>query len=182
MITINSLTIRFLNKIYRVFSDSYKDSFTKKSWDFIKNPIERNFQNSKTREVLAGEKVLFENTFIYKIYSKLFNLIERFMKFLGRIFLPMIKNSFFLGGAYKSLNSFDEIAGLISNIMFYSGILTLIISFLLKGKIIIPLGFIVMGLILSLLKGRYMEIIMGSKFIEFFTSFFKLDEGGENWW
>ena len=182
MITINSLTIRFLNKIYRVFSDSYKDSYTKKSWDFIKNPIAKTFSTSKTREVFAGEKILFENTFIYKIYSKLFNLIERFMKFLRKIFLPMINNSFFLGGAYKSLNSFDEIAGLISNIMFYSGILTLVISLLFKGKIIIPLAFIVMGLILSLLKGRYMEIIMGSKFIEFFTSFFKLDEGGENWW
>lgn len=182
MITINSLTIRFLNKIYRVFSDSYKDSFTKKSWDFIKNPIEKIFQNSKTREVLAGDKILFENTFIYKIYSKLFNFIERFMNFLGRIFLVMIKNSFFLGGAYKSLDSFDEIAGLLSNIIFYSGILTLVISLIFKASLYIPLAFIIFGLILSLLKGRYMEIIMGSKFIEFFTSFFKLDEGGENWW
>ncbi|MDU5806353.1 MAG: hypothetical protein E6Z55_02665 [Peptoniphilus harei] len=182
MITINSLTIRFLNKIYRSFSGYYEDSFTKRSHDFISKPIEKTFANSKTKVVLSGEKVLFANTFIYKIYRGLFKLIEKFMNFLGRVFVPLIKNSFFLGGAFKALDDFDEIAGIISNIMFYSGALTLIISLIAGAKIIFPLAFIVLGLILSLFKGRYMDIIMGSKVLEFFTSFFKLDEGGENWW
>jgi len=58
----------------------------------------------------------------------------------------------------------------------------LIISLIVGAKIIFPILFIILGIILSLFKGRYMDIIMGSKFLEFFTSFFKLDEGGENWW
>ena len=182
MITINSLTIRFLNKIYRAFSGFYEDSFTKRAHDFIAKPIEKNFANSKTKLVLGGEKVLFANSFIYKIYRGLFRIIERFMNFLGRIFVPLIKNSFFLGGAFRSLDDFDEIAGIISNIIFYSGVLTLIISLIVGAKIIFPILFIILGIILSLFKGRYMDIIMGSKFLEFFTSFFKLDEGGENWW
>ena len=96
--------------------------------------------------------------------------------------MPLIKSSFFLGSAFKSLDDFDEIAGIISNITFYTGILTLIISLILKAKIILPCAFILLGIILSLLKGKYMDIIKGSKVLEFFTSFFKLDEGGENWW
>lgn len=182
MITINSLTISFLNKIYRSFSGYYETSLTKKICDFIRKPLAKNFASSKTRKVLAGEKVLFAKSFIYRIYRGLFNLIEKFMNFLGRIFVPMIRHSFFLGSAFRSLGDFDEIAGIISNIMFYSGILTLIISIIFKGKIFFPLAFIFLGLILSLLKGKYMDIIKGSKVLEFFLSFFKLDEGGENWW
>ena len=94
----------------------------------------------------------------------------------------MAQKSFFLGSAFKSLEDFDEIIGMISNIMFYTGVFTLILSAILRAKIILPLAFIVLGIILSLLKGKYMEILKGSKVLEFFTSFFKLDEGGENWW
>ena len=182
MITINSLTISFLNKIHSSFSGYYESSQTKRIMGFIGKPIENTFANSKTKKVLAGEKVLFAKSFIYRIYRGLFNLIEKFMNFLGRIFVPLIKSSFFLGSAFKSLDDFDEIAGIISNIMFYTGLLTLIISVILKAKIIFPLAFIILGIILSLLKGKYMDIIKGSKVLEFFTSFFKLDEGGENWW
>ena len=182
MITINSLTISFLNKIYSTFSGYYESSLTKKLHDFIRKPIENTFANSKTKKVLTGEKVLFAKSFIYRIYRGLFNLIEKFMNFLGRIFVPLIKHSFFLGSAFKSLDDFDEIAGMISNIIFYTGLFTLIISIILKAKIILPCAFIVLGIILSLLKGKYMDIIKGSKVLEFFTSFFKLDEGGENWW
>lgn len=182
MITINSITISFLNKIYLSFSGYYDSSQTKKIMGFIGKPLENTFANSKTKKVLAGEKVLFAKSFIYRIYRGLFNLIEKFMNFLGRIFVPLIKHSFFLGSAFKSLEDFDEIAGMISNIMFYTGLFTLIISIILRAKIILPCAFIVLGIILSLLKGKYMDIIMGSKILEFFTSFFKLDEGGENWW
>ncbi|WP_297393375.1 hypothetical protein [uncultured Peptoniphilus sp.] len=182
MITINSLTISFLNKIYSTFSGYYESSLTKKLHDFIRKPIENTFANSKTKKVLTGEKVLFAKSFIYRIYRGLFNLIEKFMNFLGRIFVPLIKHSFFLGSAFKSLDDFDEIAGMISNIMFYTGLFTLIISIILKAKVILPCAFIVLGIILSLLKGKYMDILKGSKVLEFFTSFFKLDEGGENWW
>ena len=182
MITINSLTISFLNKIHSTFSGYYESSLTKKLHDFIRKPIENTFANSKTKKVLTGEKVLFAKSFIYRIYRGLFNLIEKFMNFLGRIFVPLIKHSFFLGSAFKSLDDFDEIAGMISNIMFYTGLFTLIISIILKAKIILPCAFIVLGIILSLLKGKYMDILKGSKVLEFFTSFFKLDEGGENWW
>ncbi|MDD7351821.1 MAG: hypothetical protein PUG84_00020 [Peptoniphilaceae bacterium] len=182
MIIINSLTIRFLNKIYTSFGEYYENSLTKRVHDFITKPIAKTFANSKAKNVLAGDKVLFEHTFIYKIYRGLFNLIEKFMNLLGNIFVPMKKNSFFLGSLMTSLDDFDQIAGIISNIMFYTGIFTLIISLIIKAKLIIPIAFIVLGLILSLLKGKYMEIIRGSKCIEFFTSFFKLDEGGENWW
>ncbi|MDU5467852.1 MAG: hypothetical protein E6084_08270 [Peptoniphilus harei] len=182
MITINSLTIRFLNKIYRSFSFYYESSLAKRIIDFISKPLAENFANSNTKKVLTGEKVLFAKSFIYKVYRGLFNLIEKFMNFLGRIFVPLIKSSFFLGSAFKSLDDFDEIAGIISNIMFYTGLLTLIISVILKAKIIFSCAFIVLGIILSLLKGKYMDIIKGSKVLEFFTSFFKLDEGGENWW
>lgn len=182
MITINSLTIRFLNKIYRSFSFYYESSLAKRIIDFISKPLAENFANSNTKKVLTGEKVLFANSFIYKIYRGLFNLIEKFMNLLGRVFVPLIKHSFFLGSAFKSLDDFDEIAGIISNITFYTGILTLIISLILKAKIILPCAFILLGIILSLLKGKYMDIIKGSKVLEFFTSFFKLDEGGENWW
>lgn len=182
MITINSLTISFLNKIYSTFSGYYESSLTKKLHDFIRKPIENTFANSKTKKVLTGEKVLFAKSFIYRIYRGLFNLIEKFMNFLGRIFVPLIKHSFFLGSAFKSLDDFDEIAGMISNIIFYTGLFTLIISIILKAKIILPCAFIVLGVILSLLKGKYMDILKGSKVLEFFTSFFKLDEGGENWW
>lgn len=182
MITINSITISFLNKIYRSFSGYYESSQTKRIMGFIRKPLAENFANSKTKKVLAGEKVLFAKSFIYRIYRGLFNLIEKFMNFLGRIFVPLIKHSFFLGSAFKSLEDFDEIAGMISNITFYTGILTLILSVILRAKIILPCAFIVLGIILSLLKGKYMDIIKGSKVLEFFTSFFKLDEGGENWW
>lgn len=182
MITINSLTIRFLNKIYRSFSFYYESSLAKRIIDFISKPLAENFANSNTKKVLTGEKVLFANSFIYRIYRGLFNLIEKFMNFLGRIFVPLIKSSFFLGSTFKSLDDFDEIAGIISNIMLYAGIFTLIISIIFKGKIIFPLAFIILGIILSLLKGKYMDIIKGSRVLEFFTSFFKLDEGGENWW
>lgn len=182
MITINSLTIRFLNKIYRSFSFYYESSLAKRIIDFISKPLAENFANSNTKKVLTGEKVLFANSFIYRIYRGLFNLIEKFMNLLGRVFVPLIKHSFFLGSAFKSLDDFDEIAGIISNITFYTGILTLIISLILKAKIILPCAFILLGIILSLLKDRYMDIIKGSKVLEFFTSFFKLDEGGENWW
>ena len=82
----------------------------------------------------------------------------------------------------KSLESFDEIAGIISNVMFYSGLLTLVISVALKATLKIPVVLTILGILLSLLKGKYMDIIKGSKVLEFFTSFFKLDEGGENWW
>ena len=182
MITINSITISFLNKIYSSFSGYYESSQTKRIHDFIRKPLAENFANSKTKKVLAGEKVLFAKSFIYRIYRGLFNLIEKFMNFLGKIFVPLIKHSFFLGSAFKSLEDFDEIAGMISNITFYTGLFTLIISIILKAKIILPSAFIVLGIILSLLKGKYMEILKGSKVLEFFTSFFKLDEGGENWW
>lgn len=182
MITINSLTIRFLNKIYRSFSFYYESSLAKRIIYFISKPLAENFANSNTKKVLTGEKVLFAKSFIYRIYRGLFNLIEKFMNFLGRIFVPLIKSSFFLGSTFKSLDDFDEIAGIISNITFYTGILTLIISLILKAKIILPCAFILLGIILSLLKGKYMDIIKGSKVLEFFTSFFKLDEGGENWW
>ena len=182
MITINSLTISFLNKIYSTFSGYYESSLTKKLHDFIRKPIENTFANSKTKKVLIGEKVLFAKSFIYRIYRGLFNLIEKFMNFLGRIFVPLIKHSFFLGSAFKSLDDFDEIAGMISNIIFYTGLFTLIISIILRAKIILPCAFIVLGIILSLLNGKYMDILKGSKVLEFFTSFFKLDEGGENWW
>ena len=182
MITINSLTISFLNKIYSTFSGYYESSLTKKLHDFIRKPIENTFANSKTKKVLTGEKVLFAKSFIYRIYRGLFNLIEKFMNFLGRIFVPLIKHSFFLGSAFKSFDDFDEIAGMISNIIFYTGLFTLIISIILKAKIILPCAFIVLGIILSLLKGKYLDILKGSKVLEFFTSFFKLDEGGENWW
>ena len=182
MITINSITISFLNKIYSTFSGYYESSLTKKLHDFIRKPIENTFANSKTKKVLTGEKVLFAKSFIYRIYRGLFNLIEKFMNFLGRIFVPLIKHSFFLGSAFKSLDDFDEIAGMISNIMFYTGVLTLIISVIFKAKIIFPCAFIIFGIILSLLKGKYMDILKGSKVLEFFISFFKLDEGGENWW
>lgn len=182
MITINSLTIRFLNKIYRSFSFYYESSLAKRIIDFISKPLAENFANSNTKKVLTGEKVLFAKSFIYRIYRGLFNLIEKFMNFLGRIFVPLIKSSFFLGSTFKVLDDFDEIAGIISNITFYTGILTLIISLILKAKIILPCAFILLGIILSLLKGKYMDIIKGSKVLEFFTSFFKLDEGGENWW
>ncbi|MDD7352214.1 MAG: hypothetical protein PUG84_02005 [Peptoniphilaceae bacterium] len=168
--------------MHKSFSEYYENSLTKRTQDFITKPIAKTFANSKTRSVLAGDKVLFEHTFIYKIYRGLFNLIERFMNLLGNIFVPMKKNSFFLGSLMTSLDDFDQIVGIISNIMFYTGIFTLIISLIIKAKLIFPLAFIVFGLLLSLLKGKYMEIIRGSKFIEFFTSFFKLDEGGENWW
>ncbi|CAG7590612.1 hypothetical protein [Peptoniphilus senegalensis] len=182
MITINSLTIRSLNKIYRAFSGFYEDSITKKVHDFITKPLAKNFSTSKTKVVIAGEKPLFRDTLIYKIYREIFNLIEKFMNLLGKIFLPLIKKSFFLGATFKSLDNFDEIAGIISNIMFYTGIFTLIISLIIRASIIFPLAFIILGIILSLLKGKYMDIIMGSKVLEFFISFFKLDEGGENWW
>lgn len=168
--------------MHKSFSEYYENSLTKRTQDFITKPIAKTFANSKTRSVLAGDKVLFEHTFIYKIYRGLFNLIEKFMNLLGNIFVPMKKNSFFLGSLMTSLDDFDQIVGIISNIMFYTGIFTLIISLIIKVKLIFPLAFIVFGLLLSLLKGKYMEIIRGSKFIEFFTSFFKLDEGGENWW
>ncbi|MBS6610986.1 MULTISPECIES: hypothetical protein [Peptoniphilus] len=182
MIHINSFTIRFLNKIHLFLSECYKDSFTKKVRNFITRPIEKNFANSNTRKVFAGDKILFANTFIYKIYRGFFNLIEKFMGFLGRVFVPLIKDSFFLGALPKSLESFDEIAGIISNIMFYSGLLTLVISVALKATLKIPVVLTILGILLSLLKGKYMDIIKGSKVLEFFTSFFKLDEGGENWW
>lgn len=168
--------------MHKSFSEYYENSLTKRTQDFIIKPIAKTFASSKTRSVLAGDKVLFEHTFIYKIYRGLFNLIEKFMNLLGNIFVPMKKNSFFLGSLMTSLDDFDQIVGIISNIMFYTGIFTLIISLIIKAKLIFPLAFIVFGLLLSLLKGKYMEIIRGSKFIEFFTSFFKLDEGGENWW
>lgn len=182
MITINSLTIKSLNKIYRAFSGFYEDSITKKVHDFVTKPIAKTFEASRTKKILTGTRPIFKDGLIYKLYRGLFKLMEKFMIFLGRVFVPLIKNSFFLGSTFRALNSFDELAGIISNIMFYTGIFTTVLALILKANILIPLAFILMGLILSLLKGRYMDIIMGSKVLEFFISFFKLDEGGENWW
>ncbi|MBU5670169.1 hypothetical protein KQI68_10035 [Peptoniphilus sp. MSJ-1] len=179
---VNSVTLRFFIKAHDLSLELYEDSFTKKIFDAIKRPITIAIENSKVHEFLNNEKPIFKGSFIYKIYSKLFKLIEKLMGFLRKVLVPQIDKSILLSQTFNSLDNFDEVMGIISNIIFYCGLVTTIISLIVRESFVIPLFIMIFGLIASIFKGYYLKIIKDSKVLEFFLSFFDLDKGGEEWW
>lgn len=178
----NSVTLRILSCIFVALSDAYKNSYTHKILKSIVNPIKFVCANSRINQILNGEKYIFRDSYFLKIYKKLFSLVERFMHFLYKILFDPIRKSLFLGDTVEVLSSFDFVMGLVSNIILWTGIFVLIVSIIFKSHIKLSLLILIFGFILSMFKGKYLEIINGSKVLVFILSFFKLDEGGEKWW
>ncbi len=178
----NSVTVRVLHGIYLFFSESYKNSFTHRFLKRIKDAIKNSFANSNLNTIINGEKYIFRDSYFLKIYKGLFELLNKFMQFLHRVLVGPIKNTFFLGDTYEILSSFDEVMGVVSNIILWSGVFVTLISVIFKSNIKLAFTVLIFGFIMSALKGKYLAILQNSKVLEFVLSFFKLDEGGESWW
>lgn len=178
----NSVTVRFLNRIYLALSHAYQSSVTHKFFKGIGDPIKRACANSNLNTIINGTKYIFRDSYFLKIYKGFFALIERFMHFLHRILVEPIKHTFFLGDTFEILSDFDEVMGFVSNIILWSGILVTIVAIIFRAHIKFGIAVVIFGFIMSTLKGKYLAIIKNSKALEFILSFFELDKGGEAWW
>lgn len=177
----NSVTVTIIMKIVTSLGQWYQYSmihhFLRKlsflgSW----------YRESKTCRFLTNTRPLFEETVFYKLLRGFFQGLAWICKKLHKIFFRPIRESLFLGAIDEFNSSFNQVMALISLIFLYTGLFTTFLGILTRHGMRWPLVLLVVGILGSLLQGKYETILKNSILLEFFLDFFRLDKGDESWW
>lgn len=177
----NSVTVSLIMKLVTTLEKWYRHSgihgfFKRLSF------IGEHYRASATYRFLTSEKPVLEGSFFLKLIQGLFLGLSWICKKLHQVLFVPLRDSLFFRGIDTFNQSLNQILALISLILLYTGLFTLVASIFQSRRIKLSLLLMGVGLIGSLLQGKYEACLEHSKVLDFFLDFFRKDKGEESWW
>lgn len=179
----NSYTINLLVKTKDVFASLYKYSILKLLVDKIVLWLKKGCKGSKVCSFFTNEKSIIKNSYIYLLYKKIVDFINKLLFKLKRKVNSCVKGSYILNVLKKDMNTDNALYIII--IGFNVTLLSLRVFNIISLRIvsISMLAFITFfSLFLYINNAKTIEMLKNSWIINTIISVFTLDDGGEEWW
>ena len=182
----NSLVVRFLAKLWDVFTFNYQYSLVKKLVDLIRRLVRFLFKGSFVKEIFVSDKGIIDNSFFYRIYSLIIDFISNILKGCNLYF----KRIGVYSVLYRNTKSlFKDDKELLSSVMkfmlFFSlGIILINLGrgFFSGSSYLVAFSLIILSIIGLYFRENYRNILNNSFIIGFIKGIFAIDEGGDKWW
>lgn len=179
----NSFFVSFFAFIWSYIDRLYKMSFTRKIFRKLGRNSRKFYNNSIFSKIYKKAGIVFKNSVFYKFFKGIFRLVDIVLNALKSFFGKITKSSEIrrdLGYYSKDMTRGFEF---VYELLIFLGIFLIILK--LMGSNIalkMPVIFIFVGFLGTLINGLEIVIIKESKILNFFLDLFRLDKGGEEWW
>ncbi len=182
----NSVIVRFLMKIWNALVSWYENSLVKKLGNTIKNILGKLTHGSVFTSIFSDDLDIMENTFIYKVYGRIIDFINKIFGKINNGLKPAKEKSIYINTMDSLFKNYIELIKSFTVFILFFAIGVIVNSFIrgifLSGAVIGSIVLIVLGLIILYLDNRIGDIIENSWVINFVFSIFKVEEGGDQWW
>lgn len=178
----HSITVSLCMKAVRTLQRGYAHSMTRRLLSHF-GGVNICWKNSLVHKMLTKEKPLFAGSFFCRLFCVFFAAVAWICRKLHQWLISPLRNSLLAGGLEEMMTDFNGLCAFLSLLLLYTGIFTFVLSFFFHHGMKIALLFFFAGLLGSALQGRYVQILQGSKILDFFLDFFRLDRKEEDqWW
>jgi hypothetical protein len=182
----NSVTVAILSRIWYCLEKSYKYSFLKVIIGGICNSFRFLAKGSAVVKFFASNRKMVEESFVYKIYSRLIDFIGKIIDALRLLINKGKKGSIIDWSVSKLFKDQTEILNTACSFMLVFA-LSIIIVNLARGRFsgrsyIVSFAIIVLSLIGLSTKNNFNEVLENSVMVRFIKGIFSVDEGGNQWW
>lgn len=182
----NSVTVTILSRIWYCLEEGYKYSFLKVIIDGICNGFSFLAKGSVVVKFFTSNRKMMEESFIYKIYSRLIDFIEKILDAMRLLINKGEKGSIIDWSVSKLFKDQTEILNTACSFMLVFA-LSIIIANLTRGRFsgrsyVVSFAIIVLSLIGLNIKNNFNEVLENSAMFRFIKGIFSVDEGGDQWW
>jgi hypothetical protein len=182
----NSVVVNILGDIWRVLAESYQYSFLKKINHFVGSGIRKTSKGSNVVRLFTSNRSLIEESFLYGIYCKAIDVINKIFIKLRRGINKNNPGSIIYNTVYSLFQSEVQVQRTFY-VFFISFGIGIILNNVIRGffagkSYIVALALIFVSIVGLKAKEDYKEILRGSHFCAFMRSIFTIDEGVNQWW
>ncbi|WDV45261.1 hypothetical protein PV797_17290 [Clostridiaceae bacterium M8S5] len=178
----NSYTVSILIKVKNIFDDLYEHSVIKAILDCILNYWRRINKSSKIYSFLTEERSYIEDSFVYRIYKKIIEVLNKLFIWTKRIMNKSIKGSKTIDIMNESMNENSSIVGLLGfcvTMMILKILNIIVLSYITMSLLSLV---ILVAILILITNVKISDILKNSYIAKKVISVFTMDSGGEEWW
>lgn len=182
----NSVVVNVLANIWRVLAEGYQYSLLKKFNHFVGSGIKKLSKGSNVVKLFTSNRSLIEESFLYQIYCKIVDVINKIFIALRRGINKNNPGSIIYNTVYNLFQGGVQVQRTFY-VFFLSFGIGIIVNNVIRGffagkSYIVALALIFASIVGLKVKDDYEGILRGSHFCAFIRSVFTIDEGVNQWW
>ena len=182
----NSLVVRYLAKLWDVFTVNYEESLVKKSVNIIRKVVELLFRGSFVKNIFVSKKGFIDSSIFYIAYSFTLDILGKILKSCNLYFKRIGEHSLVYKNTKSLFRNDKELIRTVMVFVLFFGIgiigINLTKGYFSGSSYIVAFGLVILSIVGLCFREDYKSILNNSLIYNLVKVIFTIDEGGDQWW